>query len=76
MVWALLNRGIFKRCSTFLVVTALGSFFFEYTVETIAHSIFEARNKGVSSNVIANIKKLLCLDTFMPKRLYDTGMMC
>ncbi|XP_073948199.1 ubiquinol-cytochrome C reductase complex subunit oxen [Choristoneura fumiferana] len=41
-----LNRSVFKRTSTFLLVVAGGSFFFERTFDLVAVSIFESINKG------------------------------
>ncbi|XP_047999185.1 cytochrome b-c1 complex subunit 9-like [Leguminivora glycinivorella] len=43
---ASLNRSLFKRTSTFLLVVAGGTFFFERTFDLVAVSIFESINKG------------------------------
>ncbi|KPJ11617.1 Cytochrome b-c1 complex subunit 9 [Papilio machaon] len=45
-LWSALNRNVFKRTSTFALVVAGGTFFFERTFEVISVGIFESINKG------------------------------
>ncbi|XP_026333780.1 cytochrome b-c1 complex subunit 9 [Hyposmocoma kahamanoa] len=45
-MWSKLNRALFKRTSTFLVVIAGGAFVFERTLDLGAQAIFESLNKG------------------------------
>ncbi|KAJ0173189.1 hypothetical protein K1T71_011365 [Dendrolimus kikuchii] len=45
-LWSTLNRGVFKRTSTFAVAIAAGSFFFERAFDVASVTIFESINKG------------------------------
>ncbi|XP_049879624.1 cytochrome b-c1 complex subunit 9 [Pectinophora gossypiella] len=45
-MWSGLNRGIFKRTSTFFMAVAAGTFFFERTFDLVSETIFESINKG------------------------------